>query len=95
MSLSSSSVSNLQLLFHLRQEFLHSFQDEKWRNKVLNADDDNFVTRWLVSHQWKTWIQYGQECEVETTLENGINVSLPMLPMGKEQLAEQLDQPCR
>jgi hypothetical protein len=36
----------------------------------LNADDDNFVTRWLVSHQWKTWIQYNPQCEIETTLEN-------------------------
>jgi cellulose synthase/poly-beta-1,6-N-acetylglucosamine synthase-like glycosyltransferase len=36
----------------------------------LNADDDNFVTRWLVSNQWKTWIQYHRECEIETTLEN-------------------------
>jgi hypothetical protein len=24
----------------------------------LSADDDNFVTRWLIEHEWKTWIQY-------------------------------------
>ena len=29
-----------------------------------------FVTRWLVSQQWKTWVQYEPECEIETTLEN-------------------------
>lgn len=52
-------------------EFLHGFKNEKWGNYILNADDDNFVTRWLVAHQWKTWIQYERECELETTLENG------------------------
>ncbi|KAI6274996.1 Type 2 glycosyltransferase [Pyricularia oryzae] len=51
-------------------EFLEGFMKEEWWGKILKADDDNFVTRWLVNHQWKTWIQYERECEVETTLEN-------------------------
>jgi len=54
------------------EAFLEGFKTERWRQYILNADDDNFVTRWLVSHQWKTWIQYEPECEIETTLENGV-----------------------
>ncbi|KAL5943069.1 Type 2 glycosyltransferase [Pyricularia oryzae] len=53
-------------------EFLKGFMEEEWWGKILKADDDNFVSRWLVSHQWRTWIQYEPECEVETTLENNI-----------------------
>jgi hypothetical protein len=51
-------------------DFLEGFKTERWGRYILNADDDNFVTRWLVRRQWKTWIQYERECEVETTLEN-------------------------
>ncbi|KAI1840670.1 hypothetical protein JX265_006121 [Neoarthrinium moseri] len=53
-------------------DFLEGFKNERWQNYTLNADDDNFVTRWLVSHQWETWIQYEAECEIETTLEYGM-----------------------
>lgn len=53
-------------------DFLGGFKNEKWGKYILNADDDNFVTRWLVAHHWKTWIQYHPECEVETTLETSI-----------------------
>jgi hypothetical protein len=52
--------------------FLEGFKTERWGQYQLNADDDNFVTRWLVSKQWKTWIQYNRETEIETTLENNI-----------------------
>ncbi|KFY15786.1 hypothetical protein V491_05560 [Pseudogymnoascus sp. VKM F-3775] len=50
--------------------FLDGFCRERWGKYHLNADDDNFLTRWLVNHDWKTWIQYERECEIETTLEN-------------------------
>lgn len=52
--------------------FLEGFKNERWGQYQLNADDDNFVTRWLVSKHCKTWIQYNRECEIETTLENNI-----------------------
>jgi hypothetical protein len=50
-------------------DFMDGFKNEKWGKYILNADDDNFVTRWLVAHQKKTWVQYEPECEIETTLE--------------------------
>lgn len=50
--------------------FLDGFCKERWGKYHLNADDDNFITRWLVAHNWRTWIQYHRECEIETTLEN-------------------------
>ncbi|KAK3341481.1 nucleotide-diphospho-sugar transferase [Lasiosphaeria hispida] len=50
-------------------DFMDGFKNEKWGKYILNADDDNFVTRWLVANQKKTWIQYNPECEIETTLE--------------------------
>ncbi|KAK3393818.1 nucleotide-diphospho-sugar transferase [Podospora didyma] len=53
-------------------DFLSGFKNEKWGKYILNADDDNFVTRWLVAHQWKTWVQYHPDCEIETTLETSI-----------------------
>ncbi|KAL5606644.1 hypothetical protein BROUX41_003041 [Berkeleyomyces rouxiae] len=51
-------------------DFLEAFKTERWGKYTLNADDDNFVTRWLVSNKWKTWIQYEDACQIETTLEN-------------------------
>ena len=51
-------------------DFLLGFATETWRGHLLKADDDNFITRWLVAKRWKTWVQYNRECEIETTLEN-------------------------
>lgn len=47
--------------------FIHeSFCMGRYR---LNCDDDNFITRWLMTHNWKIYIQCHSECEVKTTLE--------------------------
>ena len=51
-------------------EFLEGFKTERWGRYILNADDDNCVTRFLVNRQWKTWVQYEPECQIETTLAN-------------------------
>lgn len=50
--------------------FTHGFTHEEWRTCQLNADDDNFITRWLYSHGWKIAMQYHKEAEVQTTLED-------------------------
>jgi hypothetical protein len=34
----------------------------------LNADDDNFITRWLVTHGWKIKFQNSKDATLETTL---------------------------
>jgi cellulose synthase/poly-beta-1,6-N-acetylglucosamine synthase-like glycosyltransferase len=52
--------------------FMGAFTNEDWwwGKYHLNADDDNFITRWMVSHGWDTYIQYHPEVEVLTTLED-------------------------
>lgn len=50
-------------------DFQVGFKQEMWKGSRLNhADDDNFLTRWLVSKGWDIRMQYSDECEVETTL---------------------------
>lgn len=52
--------------------FTNGFTNEKWwfGQYQLNADDDNFITRWLVNHKHEVYMQYHPECEVKTTLED-------------------------
>ncbi|KAF2666871.1 putative polysaccharide synthase Cps1, partial [Microthyrium microscopicum] len=50
-------------------EFMNEFRNEKWKQYILKADDDNFLTRWLLERGWEIRIQKHRECEVETTLE--------------------------
>lgn len=54
--------------------FIEGFTHEEWLGRYqLNADDDNFITRWLVSHSKKIGYQYHKEAEVLTTLEDNPN----------------------
>ncbi|KAF2169238.1 glycosyltransferase family 2 protein [Zasmidium cellare ATCC 36951] len=52
------------------EAFTHGFTHEEWRTCQLNADDDNFITRWMYAHDWKIAMQYHKEAEVQTTLED-------------------------
>ncbi|GAB7353975.1 hypothetical protein MBLNU459_g4572t2 [Dothideomycetes sp. NU459] len=52
------------------EAFTFGFTHETWRMYQLNADDDNFVTRWMYSHGWKIAMQYHKAAEVQTTLED-------------------------
>jgi cellulose synthase/poly-beta-1,6-N-acetylglucosamine synthase-like glycosyltransferase len=52
-------------------KFLSGFTNERFFFNIfgpLNADDDNFITRWDVCHGWKIKIQYGPDALIETTL---------------------------
>ncbi|KAI4197073.1 MAG: hypothetical protein LQ350_006143 [Teloschistes chrysophthalmus] len=55
----------------LDKEFTEQFTHEEWLGQYhLNADDDNFITRWLISHGQKISYQYHKQAEVLTTLED-------------------------
>ena len=56
------------------EAFIRGFTHEEWLGRYqLNADDDNFITRWLVSHDKKIGYQYHKEAEILTTLEDNPN----------------------
>ncbi|KAL2163175.1 hypothetical protein VTH06DRAFT_5231 [Thermothelomyces fergusii] len=52
-------------------DFLPGYTDERFFFGLfgpLNADDDNYVTRFVVRHGWKIKIQYSEDAVMETTL---------------------------
>ncbi|EDN09246.1 predicted protein [Histoplasma mississippiense (nom. inval.)] len=51
------------------QPCMEPFVNETWFGKSLNADDDNFLTRRMVTHGYKTYFQSHPNAEVLTTLE--------------------------
>ncbi len=50
-------------------EFRYQFQNDSWRGKPLNSDDDKFLTRFVYSHGWNIQIQSDSHAILETTLE--------------------------
>lgn len=50
-------------------EFLHGFTHDYWLGKYqLNSGDDKFLTRWMVSHGWSTYVQCCPEAELLSTM---------------------------
>ncbi|MCJ1480772.1 hypothetical protein MMC06_000927 [Schaereria dolodes] len=52
------------------EDFKSQFMNESWLGRIAlaSADDDNFLTRWIVNHGWRVRIQYCKEAEIITTL---------------------------
>ncbi|KAI8826753.1 glycosyltransferase like family 2-domain-containing protein [Fimicolochytrium jonesii] len=52
-------------------DFQWSFTHEFWRGKYhQHSGDDKFLTRWVHSHNWKTYIQACPEAELESTFKD-------------------------
>lgn len=50
-------------------KFSDGFTHDFWRGKYhLNSGDDKFLTRWMVSHGWKTYAQCCKEAELQSTM---------------------------
>ena len=50
-------------------DFIHGFVNDFWLGKYpLNSGDDKFLTRWMVSHGWNTYIQVCKEAELLSTM---------------------------
>lgn len=50
-------------------EFIHGFTHDYWLGRYhLNSGDDKFLTRWMVSHGWSTYIQCCKEAELLSTM---------------------------
>ena len=50
-------------------DFLQAFCHDYWRGKyLLNSGDDKFLTRWMVSHGWTTYVQCCPGAELQSTM---------------------------
>jgi cellulose synthase/poly-beta-1,6-N-acetylglucosamine synthase-like glycosyltransferase len=52
------------------EEFYQYFQNDSWRGRPLNSDDDKCLTRYVYSHGWDITIQSDPRSVIETTLED-------------------------
>ncbi|OJD26698.1 hypothetical protein ACJ73_01906 [Blastomyces percursus] len=55
------------------QNFIQGFCNETWGGNELDPDDDNFLTRWMVSQGWDIHIQCHPDALVSTMLEDNPN----------------------
>ena len=51
------------------EDFYEAFLNDQYLGKVLNTDDDKFLTRWTYSHNWDIAIQFDERAALETTME--------------------------
>ncbi|OJJ50241.1 hypothetical protein ASPZODRAFT_139554 [Penicilliopsis zonata CBS 506.65] len=67
----SGRTSVLRTVILQDPDFIAGFTNERFFFGLfgpLNADDDNFITRWMVRHGWEVKIQYCKDALIETTL---------------------------
>ncbi|KAL9093341.1 MAG: hypothetical protein Q9165_004082 [Trypethelium subeluteriae] len=50
-------------------KFYQAFLGDQYNGKVLDSDDDKFLTRWTYSNNWKIAIQSDERAVLETTMQ--------------------------
>ena len=61
-------------------DFQWKFTHEYWLGKYLqHSGDDKFLTRWMHSHSWKTYIQACPEAELLSTFKDNYRFLLQLL----------------
>lgn len=54
--------------------FQYGFTNDLWLKKYpLNSGDDKYLTRWMVSHGWNTFVQVAPEAELSSTFKDNWN----------------------